>query len=116
MANVEGSSVKVPTLVKNLHFDVLERLGMKMNYRMPMKDFRTLAGKMKYTYEAVKNFERHANPTAALLMQWSHSGSRGRGKVGEEKTVTDLIQLLSLMGREDAVDLMSQYEFTGWWI
>lgn len=105
MANV----VKVPTPIRNLNYEVLEQLGMKLNYHMPLKDFRTLAGKMKYTYEGVKNLERQQNPTAALLIQWSQS----RAKVGEEKTVTDLIEMLSQMGRDDAVDLMTQHEFTG---
>ena len=110
MANAShGSKVRIPTPIINLNYEVLEKLGMKLNYRMPLKDFRTLAGKMKFTYEVVKNLERQPNPTAALLVRWSQS----QAKLGEEKNVTELIEMLNQMGRDDAVDLMTAHEFTG---
>ena len=100
---------RVPTLVSSLSMDVLERLGMKLNPRHLMKDFRYLAGKMNYNYEMVRNIERQRNPTIFLLNDWFMTHARN----GEPKTVTDLIELLKDMQRDDAVDLLKPVEFTG---
>lgn len=89
--------------------DILEKLGMKLNPRHPMKDFRYLAGKMNYNYESVRNFERQKNPTVFLLGEWWMSCERN----GEVKTVTHLIELLKDMGRDDAVEILRPVEFTG---
>ena len=99
----------VPTLMSGLSMDVLEKLGMKLNPRHPLKDFRYLAGKMNYTYESVRNFERQKNPTAFLLSEWWMSNA----EKGEQKTVTDLIKYLQEMKRDDAVELLRPVEFTG---
>ena len=99
----------VPTLMSSLSMDVLEKLGMKLNPRHPLKDFRYLAGKMNYTYESVRNFERQKNPTVFLLSEWWMSNA----EKGEQKTVTNLIEYLQEMRRDDAVELLRPVEFTG---
>lgn len=99
---------RVSTLVNCLSMDILEQLGMKLNPRHPMKDFRYLAGKMNYNYESVRNFERQKNPTVSLLYEWWMSSERN----GEVKTVTHLIELLKSMGRDDAVNILRPVEFT----
>lgn len=100
---------RVSTLMSCLSMDILEQLGMKLNPRHPMKDFRFLAGKMNYNYESVRNFERQKNPTVSLLYEWWMSSERN----GEVKTVTHLIELLKSMGRDDAVNILRPVEFTG---
>ena len=110
MATCETDKIsRVPTLLNGLSMDVLEKLGMKLNPRHPLKDFRYLAGKMKYNYEMVRNFERQKNPTISLLEDWFMSHTRN----GERKTVTHLIELLKDMKRDDAVDILKPVEFTG---
>lgn len=104
-----SSKVTVQTLISNLKPNVLDELGMYLNPRMPLKDFRTLAGKMGYTFMRVRNFERESNPTVSLLEDWWTSF----GKKGESKTVGDLIKYLEEMRRDDAVDLLKPFEFTG---
>lgn len=99
----------VPTLMSSLSMDVLEKLGMKLNPRHPLKDFRYLAGKMNYTYESVRNFERQKNPTVFLLSEWWMSNA----EKGEQKTVTNLIEYLQEMSRDDAVEILRPVEFTG---
>ncbi len=92
-------------LVSSLDGEVLERLSMKLNPRMLMKDYQSLAGRLKYTYEYIRNFARERDPTLALLQHWWSS------KRGREKTVTVLIDFLSDMERDDCVDLLQPYEF-----
>ena len=79
---------------------------MKLNPRMLLKDYQSLAGRLKYTYEFIRNFARERDPTLALLQHW-WSSSRGK-----EKTVTVLIEHLSDMQRDDCVDLLRPYEFS----
>ena len=109
MAANKTECVRVPTLMTSLSMDILEKLGMKLNPRHPLKDFRYLAGKMSYTYERVRNLEYQKNPTVALLGEWMMSSADR----GEARTVTDLIELLKDMKRDDAVDLLRPVEFTG---
>lgn len=109
MAANKTDFVRVPTLMTSLSMDILEKLGMKLNPRCPLKDFRYLAGKMNYTYEKVRNLEYQKNPTVALLGEWMMSSA----DQGEAKTVTDLIKLLKGMKRDDCVALLAPVEFTG---
>ena len=99
---------RTPTLVNMLPMNILESLGMKLNPRLPRKDIRTLAGKMKYTYERIRNFELEQNPTLAVLNDWWTEA----GKRGEMKTVKDLMDMLSSMRRDDAVMLLQEYEYS----
>ena len=101
--------VRVPTLVRYLRMDVLEELSFKLNPRHNMKDFRYLAGLMNYNYGMVKNLERQKNPTTYLLSEWDMSHAAN----GEAKTVGDLIELLKQMKRDDAVEILRPFEFTG---
>ena len=101
--------VRVPTLMTSLSMEILEKLGMKLNPRHPLKDFRYLAGKMNYTYERVRNLEYQKNPTVALLGEWMMTSADR----GEARTVTELIALLKEMRRDDAVELLRPVEFTG---
>ena len=110
MAAYEKDKIaRVPTLISSLRMDVLEKLGMKLNPRHSMKDFRYLAGLMNYTYDMVRNIELHKNPTIHLLSEWSMS----HAKNGVAKTVTDLIELLKDMKRDDVVEILKPVEFTG---
>ena len=100
-----ASSGRNRRLVSSLDGEVLERLSMKLNPRMLLKDYQSLAGRLKYTYEYIRNFDRERNPTLALLQHWWSS------KRGKEKTVSVLIEHLSEMERDDCVDLLRPYEF-----
>ncbi|XP_028399837.1 uncharacterized protein LOC114523172 isoform X2 [Dendronephthya gigantea] len=100
-----ASSGRKRRLVSSLDGEILERLSMKLNPRMLMKDYQSLAGRFKYTYEYIRNFARERDPTLALLQHWWSS------KRGREKTVTVLIEHLSDMERDDCVDLLRPYEF-----
>lgn len=100
---------RVPTLMSSVSMEILEKLGMKLNPRHPLKDFRYLAGKMKYNYESVRNFERQKNPTIFLLSEWWTSSAQN----GEMKTVSHLIHFLKEMRRDDAVEILRPVEFTG---
>ncbi|CAH3028984.1 unnamed protein product [Porites evermanni] len=104
----QEDTVRVRTLVSSLTMDVLEKLGMKLNPRHPMKDFRYLAGKMNYNYEMVRNFALQRNPTVALLHDWFMSHTKN----GEAKTVSHLIELLKNMKRDDVVEILQPLEFT----
>lgn len=103
MASSSGGRKK--RLVSSLDGEVLERLSMKLNPRMLMKDYQSLAGRLKYTYEYIRNFARERDPTLTLLQHWWSS------KRGKEKTVSVLIEHLSDMERDDAVDLLRPYEY-----
>jgi hypothetical protein len=102
-----ASSGRKRRLVSSLDGEVLERLSMKLNPRMLLKDYQSLAGRLKYTYEFIRNFARERDPTLALLQHWWSS------KRGKEKTVSVLIDFLSDMERDDCVDLLRPYEFYG---
>ena len=103
MASSTGGRRK--RLVSSLDGDVLSQLSMKLNPRMLLKDYQTLAGKLKYTYEYIRNFALDSDPTLALLQHWWSM------KRGNEKTVSVLIGLLSDMERDDAVELLRPYEY-----
>lgn len=103
MASSSGGRRK--RLVSSLDGEVLVRLSMKLNPKMLLKDYQTLAGKLKYTYEYIRNFARDSDPTLALLQHWWSN------KRGNEKTVSVLIGLLSDMERDDAVELLRPYEY-----
>lgn len=92
-------------LACTLDGDVLEKLSMKLNPRMLMKDYQSLAGRFKYTYDYILNFARERDPTLALLNHW------WTAKRGKEKTVSVLIEHLSAMERDDCVALLQPYEF-----
>ena len=110
MAACETDKIaRVPTLVGTLSMDILERLGMKLNPRHPMKDFRYLAGLMNYTYEMVRNLERQRNPTIYLLSEWNMAYATN----GEARTVSDLIDFLKEMKRDDVVEILKPVEYTG---
>jgi hypothetical protein len=104
-----SSKVLIETPVSNLNPSVLEELGMFLNIRMPLKDIRTLAGKLGYSFQRVLNFEREHNPTVSVLEDWWTS----YGKNGKEKTVSELVAKLKEMKRDDAVDFLKPHEFTG---
>jgi hypothetical protein len=103
------SKVCVENLASNLKPNVLDELGMYLNPRMPLKDYRTLAGKLGYSFMRVRNFEREHSPTVSLLEDWWTS----YGKKGEAKTVAELIKKLEEMKRDDAASLLKPYEFIG---
>ncbi|CAB3989578.1 myeloid differentiation primary response 88, partial [Paramuricea clavata] len=91
-------------LASSLNVAVLEQLSMKLNPSMIMKDYRSLAGRLKYTTEYIQNFALERNPTLALLQNWWSSNP-------ETKTVAVLLNLLYCMERDDCVDLLRPYEF-----
>jgi hypothetical protein len=71
---------------------------------MLMKDYQSLAGRLKYTYELIRNFALERDPTLALLKHWWSLD-------GKNKTVSYLMKHLDKMGRDDCVDLLRPYEF-----
>lgn len=103
------SKVCVENLASNLKPNILDELAMYLNPRMPLKDYKTLAGKLGYSFLRVRNFERDHNPTISLLEDWWTSYS----KKGEAKTVSELIKILEEMKRDDAASLLRPYEFIG---
>lgn len=100
-----ASACRKRRLVSSLDGEILERLSMKLNPRMLLKDYQSLAGKLRYTYEYIRNFARERDPTLALLQHWWSS------QRGKEKTVTVLMELLSDMERDDCVELLRPHEF-----
>lgn len=104
MACVDIGQDFTKTLSTNLPHDVIEELCLILNPSLPLKDYRSLAGKMGLRYIYVKNLDRAENPTEKLLQHWwSEEGS---------KTVTDLIELLMQIERHDAIDLLRPHEYT----
>ena len=89
----------------NLPHDVVEKLCELLNPPMMRKDYRSLAGKMKFSHREVRNIDLKANPTEELLGLWV----TGEGS----KTVSDLIELLIRIERYDAIRLLREYEYTG---
>lgn len=83
----------------------MERLCECLNPPMMRKDYRSLAGKMKFTHRQVKNIDIKSNPTEELLALWV----TGDGS----KTVSDLIELLTKIERYDAIRILKEHEFSG---
>ena len=79
MASSTGGRRK--RLVSSLDGDVLSQLSMKLNPRMLLKDYQTLAGKLKYTYEYIRNFALwpHSGLTAALVVNETWKRENGIG-------------------------------------
>ena len=55
------------TEVSNLSHDVVERLCEYLNPPMMREDYRSLAGKMKFSHRQVKNIDTKSNPTEELI-------------------------------------------------
>lgn len=83
----------------------MESLCQCLNPPMMGKDYRSLAGKMKFSHRQVKNIDMKNNPTEELLALWV----TGDGS----KTVSDLIELLTKIERYDAIRLLKEHIDTG---
>ena len=62
-------------------------------------DYKTMAGRMRYSANEVKTFERHGNPSDALLSHWG----KQRGN-----TVIKLIEILKDMGNDAAAEILEK--------
>ena len=76
------------------------RICDELNIQTFGRDYKTLAGRMGYSVSEVKKFERHENPSDALLSYWG----RKRGN-----TVIKLIQILRNMGNDNAAEILDNY-------
>ena len=83
--------------IGDLNAETHRQLCRKLNIDVSDKDWRTLAGRMKYTTQQVKEFARDANPADKLLDSWS---------TGEGHDVASLIELVKAMNRNDLVELL----------
>ena len=83
--------------IGDLNAETHRQLCRKLNIDVSDKDWRTLAGRMKYTTQQVKEFARDANPADKLLDYWS---------IGEGHDVACLIELVKGMNRNDLVELL----------
>ena len=70
MALVDVGQLIVKTMSRDLRHDVIEELCLILNPSLPLKDYRSLAGKMGLKYIYVKNLDRVENPTEKLLQHW----------------------------------------------
>ena len=93
-------------LAKDLPLSVLKQLSMHLNPRMVCGgDWMSLAGEFEMTYMEIRNYERAADPTMAVLEKWWID-------VGD-KTVSRLIEILRKIKRADVVKILEPYEFYG---
>ena len=86
----KGATKTVKT--EDLNAEVHRTVCNKLNLSNDGKDWKTLAGKMGYSNEFVKQLKRTDNPAEALLAHWGT-------KSGND--VTKLIELLLQMERSD---------------
>ncbi|XP_065639754.1 uncharacterized protein LOC105847102 isoform X3 [Hydra vulgaris] len=89
------------TDAKDLPADILARLSFLLNSPLNGKDFKTLAEKMKKSFQFIHWLEMQKDPTASLLEHW-WSDNRSR-------KVKDLVILLKEIQCFDAVKLLAPY-------
>ena len=83
----------------DLGVNVYDEICQKLNVPSFRKDYRSLAGKMKYTNEQVQIFELKDNRARALLDHWGT-------KTGND--VERLLEMLSSMERDDLVGILKK--------
>ena len=87
-------------MVRDLDRDKRERVCQMLNVKkVPKKDFRSLAAKMKFEKHEIETFERSENPTDVLLRDWERR---------MESTVDNLIKFLKKMGRDDVIKVVKE--------
>ena len=89
----EGATKTVKT--EDLNAEVHRTVCNKLNLSNDGKDWKTLAGRMEYSNEFVKQLQCTNNPAEALLAHWGT-------KSGND--VTKLIELLLQMERSDITE------------
>ena len=84
---------------------VIHEMCLYLNPPLLGKDYKSLAGKMGVKFLYAQNLAQERNPTEALLQHWWSSNAAC--------TVTDLIQLIRSIDRNDIKCLLEKYEFEG---
>ena len=84
-----------PAKIERLNAEVYRTVCNKLNLNIGGKDWKTLAGKMGYPNELVKQLQRLDDPADGLLAHWGT-------KSGND--VTKLIELLLEMERSDITE------------
>ena len=85
--------------INDLNAEEYEKICNELNIMNCGRDYKTLAGRMRYSVNEVKNFERHENPSDALLSHWG----KQRGN-----TVIKLIEILKDMGNDAAAEILEK--------
>ena len=89
--------------LNDCHYERQE-LCRKLDLRMDSKDWKTLAGHLKISWQDVLLIEqKEREPSAHLLLRYSMEHSKA--------TLVDLLTLLEEMGRDDAVDILEPLLF-----
>ena len=86
--------------IGHLNVEIFRKVCVQLNTEIIGKNWRTLAGLMKYTVEAAKEFGLDKNPAEKLLEHW---GARG------DNDVAGLIKLLQDMERDDVIKLLESH-------
>ena len=85
--------------INYLNAELYDKICDELNIINCGKDYKTLAGRMGYNVNEVKKFERHENPSDALLSHWG----KKRGN-----TVIKLIEILKNMENDAAAEILEK--------
>ena len=86
-----SGSGKKQLKIGELNINVYQDVCRTLNIPNPGRDYKTLAGELRYNAEEVKKFELENNPAGAVL---SHSETKSGN------TVNKLIEFLKRMGND----------------
>ena len=87
--------------IDDLNSEVYDKICDELNIENCGRDYKTLAGRMKYTVKKVKKFEQNKNPSDALLSHWGKK---------RHNTVIKLIEILKNMGNDAAAEILEKAE------
>ena len=85
--------------INDLNAEEYDKICDELNIINSGRDYKTLAGRMRYSVNEVNKFERHENPSNALLSHWG----KKRGN-----TVIRLIEILKDMGNDAAAEILEK--------
>ena len=85
--------------INDLNAEEYEKICNELNIINSGRDYKTMAGRMRYSANEVKTFEQHRNPSDALLSHWG----KQRGN-----TVIKLIEILKDMGNDAAAEILEK--------
>ena len=85
--------------INDLNLEEYDEICDELNIKNSGRDYKTLAGRMGYSVNEIKKFERHENPSDALLSHWG----KKRGN-----TVIKLIEILKDVGNDAAAQILEK--------
>ena len=86
--------------IGDLNAEIFRQVCVKLNSEVIDKNWKALAGRMKYTVDEARPFGQDKNPAEKLLEHW---GAKG------DNDVAGLIKLLQDMGRDDVIKLLESH-------